>query len=42
MSSTFDPPIHLLLADDEEVYLRATAELLRQDGFLVDTALDAA
>jgi DNA-binding response OmpR family regulator len=40
MSSNFDPPIHLLLADDEEAYLRATAELLRQDGFLVDTALD--
>jgi len=41
MSLTFDPPIHLLLADDEETYLRATAELLRQDGFLVDTARDA-
>jgi CheY-like chemotaxis protein len=41
MPSTFDPPIHLLLADDEEAYLRATADLLRQDGFRVDTALDA-
>ena len=41
MPQTFDPPIHLLLADDEEVYLRATSELLSEDGFLVDTALDA-
>jgi CheY-like chemotaxis protein len=41
MPATFDPPIHVLLADDEEVYLRATAELLREDGFLVDTAMDA-
>ncbi|MDR3682852.1 MAG: response regulator [Geothrix sp.] len=41
MPHAFDPPIHLLLADDEEIYLQATAELLREDGFLVDTALDA-
>jgi DNA-binding response OmpR family regulator len=42
MPRAFHPPIRLLLADDEEIYLRATAELLREDGFLVDTALDAA
>ncbi len=42
MPHSFDPPVHVLLADDEEVYLRATAELLREDGFLVDTAPDAA
>ncbi len=41
MPRSFDPPIQLLLADDEEVYLRATAELLMEDGFHVDTALDA-
>jgi len=41
MPRTYDPPIHVLLADDEEIYLRATEELLLQDGFLVDTALDA-
>jgi DNA-binding response OmpR family regulator len=41
MPRTFDPPLRLLLVDDEEVYLRATAELLGDDGFLVDTALDA-
>jgi CheY-like chemotaxis protein len=29
------------MADDEEVYLKATAELLGQLGFLVDTATDA-
>ena len=42
MPRSFDPPIHLLLADDEEIYRSATAELLREDGFLVDTAQDAA
>ena len=41
MPRSFDPPIQLLLADDEEIYLRATAELLTEDGFHVDTALDA-
>jgi CheY-like chemotaxis protein len=41
MPKTFAPPIRVLLADDEEVYLYATANLLREDGFLVDTALDA-
>ena len=42
MPRAFDPPLHLLLADDEEIYLQATSELLREDGFLVDTATDAA
>lgn len=41
MPRSFDPPVHLLLADDEEIYLRATSELLQEDGFLVDTASDA-
>ena len=41
MPHTFDPPIRLLLADDEEIYLQATSELLRDDGFIVDTAQDA-
>jgi CheY-like chemotaxis protein len=41
MQHTFDPPIRILVADDEEIYLQATAELLREDGFLVDTARDA-
>jgi CheY-like chemotaxis protein len=41
MPQPFEPPIRLLLADDEEIYLQATAELLRDDGFSVDTALDA-
>ena len=41
MPQTFDPPIRLLLADDEEIYLQATSELLRDDGFMVDTAQDA-
>jgi CheY-like chemotaxis protein len=41
MPRFFDPPLRLLLADDEEIYLKATAELLTEDGFLVDTALDA-
>jgi CheY-like chemotaxis protein len=42
MPLSFDPPLHVLLADDEEVYLRATAELLVEDGYRVDTARDAA
>lgn len=42
MPRTFDPPLRLLLADDEDIYLQATSELLRDDGFLVDTARDAA
>ena len=41
MPRSFDPPLRLLLADDEAIYLKATAELLAEDGFLVDTALDA-
>jgi CheY-like chemotaxis protein len=41
MPHSFDPPLRLLLADDEEIYLKATAELLTEDGFIVDTALDA-
>ncbi len=31
----------LLLADDEEIYLLSTADLLRQEGFSVDCAKDA-
>jgi DNA-binding response OmpR family regulator len=31
----------LLLADDEKTFLMATAELLRQEGYYCDTALDA-
>jgi CheY-like chemotaxis protein len=41
MPRSFVPPLRVLLADDEEVYLRATAEMLREEGFLVDTAPDA-
>ena len=33
-------PARILMADDEEVFLRATADLLRMEGFLVDTAQD--
>lgn len=46
-SARFEPtapqgaPGTLLLADDEEVFLRATAELLRGEGYVVDTARDA-
>jgi len=32
----------LLLADDEEVYLLSTADLLRQEGYVVDCAMDGA
>jgi len=31
----------VLLADDEEIYLLSTADLLRQEGFSVDCAKDA-
>jgi CheY-like chemotaxis protein len=33
-------PIRLLIADDEEVFLLSTADLLRQEGYQVDCALD--
>jgi CheY-like chemotaxis protein len=36
-----DSPPRILMADDEEVFLVATADLLRREGFLVDTAVDA-
>ncbi len=32
---------HLLIADDEEIFLLSTADLLRQEGFTVDCAQDA-
>ena len=32
---------HLLIADDEEIFLLATADLLRRAGFTVDTATNA-
>lgn len=32
---------HLLIADDEEIFLLSTADLLRQEGFSVDCARDA-
>jgi CheY-like chemotaxis protein len=35
-----DNPARLLIADDEEVFLLSTAELLRQQGYLVDCAMD--
>lgn len=35
-----DQPARLLIADDEEVYLLSTADLLRQQGYLVDCAMD--
>jgi len=41
MTPAIDSPIRVLMADDEEVYLHATAELLSQCGFAVDTAPDA-
>jgi CheY-like chemotaxis protein len=39
---TEDPmgPARLLIADDEEVFLLSTADLLRQEGYLVDTVMD--
>ena len=41
MMLPIDSPLRVLLADDEEIYLNAMAELLRMDGFLVETARDA-
>ena len=35
-----DNPARLLIADDEELYLLSTADLLRQSGYLVDCAMD--
>jgi len=35
-----DAPARLLIADDEEVYLLSTADLLRQEGYQVDCAMD--
>jgi CheY-like chemotaxis protein len=40
MEVTMDQPARLLIADDEEVYLLSTADLLRQQGYLVDCAMD--
>ena len=40
MTPLNESPGRLLLADDEETFLLATADLLRQDGYLVDTARD--
>jgi CheY-like chemotaxis protein len=40
METTMDQPARLLIADDEEVYLLSTADLLRQQGYLVDCAMD--
>jgi DNA-binding response OmpR family regulator len=36
-----DHPGRILFADDEEVFLQSTADLLRQEGFEVDCARDA-
>ena len=41
MMLPIDSPLRVLLADDEEIYLNAMAELLRMDGFRVETARDA-
>ena len=35
-----DSPARLLIADDEELFLLSTADLLRQEGYLVDCAMD--
>jgi CheY-like chemotaxis protein len=40
MSTHFQTPARILMADDEEIFLLATADLLRLEGFLVDTARD--
>ncbi len=40
MSPLAASPGRLLMADDEEVFLLATADLLRCEGYLVDTARD--
>ena len=37
-----DRPARLLIADDEEVFLQSTADLLRQEGYVVDCAADGA
>ena len=37
-----DRPPRLLIADDEDVFLQSTADLLRQEGYLVDCAMDGA
>ena len=36
-----ESPVRVLMADDEEIFLFATADLLRREGFVVDTARDA-
>ena len=36
-----EAPGHLLIADDEEIFLLSTADLLRQEGFTVDCATNA-
>lgn len=36
-----DTPARILIADDEELFLQSTADLLRQEGFEVDCARDA-
>jgi DNA-binding response OmpR family regulator len=35
-----DSPARVLIADDEELFLLSTADLLRQEGYLVDCAKD--
>lgn len=40
MTPSTESPGRLLMADDEEVFLQATADLLRCEGYLVDTARD--
>lgn len=40
MNPSIETPGRLLMADDEETFLLATADLLRQEGYLVDTARD--
>lgn len=37
-----DDPVRLLVVDDQPDLAAVTAELLRNEGFEVDTALDAA
>ncbi len=41
MSTPPQAPLRVLLVDDEDTFRETTADLLRGDGFLVDTALDA-
>jgi len=40
MTTHTQAPARILMADDEEIFLLATADLLRMEGFLVDTARD--